>query len=159
MPRGISPHHRRNGSTLAERLEAFSIPEPNSGCFLWTGARSGSGYGSLAWNGEKAGAHQFAWIASHGPIPPGQHVCHKCDNRLCVNPSHLFLGTNADNVADKVRKGRVPSGLANGNSKLSQEQKIAIRIAPSSPGIGRRLAAEYGVSPSLISALRFAGHR
>jgi hypothetical protein len=75
------------------------------------------GYGELMMRGKEVRAHRAAWSFENGPIPPGMHVLHRCDNPKCVRPDHLFLGTNADNMADKTRKGRTPSGANHWNGK------------------------------------------
>lgn len=107
-----------SGRTLAERLAFYSIPEPNSGCFLWLGALDSYGYGALMLPGRKrAKAHRVAWELAFGALPPGKCICHRCDVRACINPAHLFLGTRAENSADMVKKDR-PRGRPSPRSRL-----------------------------------------
>ena len=75
-------------------------------CWLWTGWKDWGGYGILTVKDKNIKAHRFSWELFFGPIPLGLKVLHKCDVRLCVNPDHLFLGTNLDNSRDMVNKGR-----------------------------------------------------
>ncbi len=96
--------------TLRNRLSYLSVPEPNTGCFLWLGPRTGNGYGAIKIGKKMCAAHRIVYEEFVGPIPPGLLVCHKCDVPLCVNPAHLFLGTNKDNMLDAARKGRTASG-------------------------------------------------
>lgn len=148
----------KRGLSLAERLEMHSIPEPNSGCLLWTACCPY--HGILHYEGSKQPAHRLAWLDARGPIPSGMSVLHKCDTRGCINVDHLFLGTQADNTADMVRKGRQSRGekrarLFRGerhnNAKLTDEQVRAIR-ADCRPET--QVAPEYGVTRSVIGMIR-----
>lgn len=81
-------------------------------CWLWTAALRGkTGYGAFKLNGKVIDAHRFSYELHNGVIPENMLVCHICDNRKCVNPSHLFLGTYKDNHQDGVNKGRIINGL------------------------------------------------
>ena len=82
------------------------VATAESGCWLWTGAKKPNGYGNLTWVGKTLIAHRASYMAFHGPIPEGMNVCHHCDTPSCVNPAHLFLGNQADNIADMDAKGR-----------------------------------------------------
>lgn len=111
------------------------------------------GYGDVQSKGRIYKCHRISYEYNIGPIPDGLLVLHECDNRPCVNPEHLFIGTDADNVADMDAKGRrcVLRGSENGMAKLVEDDVRAIRAATTS---GILLAAQYDVSPSLISLIR-----
>jgi len=104
-------------------------PEPNTGCWIWLGCRNEHGYGSLRADGQPWLAHRRAYTLKYGPIPEGIKVCHSCDSPPCCNPTHLFLGTQAVNVADCVSKGRMPDrrGERHPRVKLTEEIVRAIR--------------------------------
>lgn len=138
-------------SDLATRMAARTSPEPNSGCWLWFGARCMQGYGRIMVGGAMTSTHRAAWVLANGPIPPGLCVCHRCDNRLCVNPRHLFVGTIADNNRDMATKKRSTLGERNWAAKLSAGDVVAIRKSPETEGV---IARRFGVSASTVNAIR-----
>ena len=83
-------------------------PIPECGCWIWTGSTSSWGYGKIGIAGKTIATHRYSWELHNGSIPIGISVLHKCDTPACVNPNHLFLGTQQDNMADASRKGRLP---------------------------------------------------
>jgi hypothetical protein len=137
------------------------------GCWQWQGFRNPVSKRGVLYAGEDwptsartVYAHRVAWFLTHGPIPDGKLVCHRCDNPPCVRPDHLFLGTSEENNHDAIRKGRDrhPKG-GRGRPKLTGRQVQAIRERYSAGGIRlRELASEYDVHEATISRL-VAGKR
>lgn len=127
------------------------IPEPNSGCWLWSGGVDLCGYGRFRNHYTRVRSHRFSYELAKGPIPAGLLVLHSCDNPACCNPDHLFLGTVQDNVNDKVSKGRQLRGEQQKNAKLTTEQVLAIRRDKRTE---KELGALYGVDDTLIGKIR-----
>jgi len=128
------------------------MPEPNTGCFLWTGTTTG-GYGRVRRGKRTHYAHRVAYELLVGPIPEGVCVLHRCDTPPCVNPAHLFLGTIADNNQDMVQKGRgiAKSGEQHCRARLTEDDVLAIRARAAAGETQRPLAREYGVDQATIS--------
>ena len=124
-------------------------------CWPWL-SRTARGYRRF-WLGERHPtykAHRIAWVLANGPIPDGLCVCHHCDNRICMNPAHLFLGTNADNSADMIAKGRQVRGSRHHFAKLTAEQVRSIRKEYASGRIAQpQLARRYGIIQANVSMI------
>lgn len=119
-------------------------------CWEWRGQLNDSGYGLFRINGEVIRAHRYAYELENGSIPSDLFVLHRCDNRACCRPSHLFLGTNKDNVDDMVKKGRQNRGEKNANAILDWGKVREIRTRIGNGEIRRALAEEYSVSYATI---------
>jgi hypothetical protein len=148
----------RDPSVIRERLLSKVEYDTNGGCWLWAYARVGeTGYGRLTLPGDKPiGAHKLSWLLFRGDIPAGLSVCHRCDIRICVNPDHLFLGSTAENMADRDAKGRGAkrAGALNTQAKLTPEIVADIRARCARGEMQKALAEQYGVTPSTISDIR-----
>ena len=125
-----------------------------NGCLIWQACVGGNGYGQLRVNGRLVYAHRHAWEQAFGPVPDGLHVLHRCDVRRCVEPSHLFLGTNQDNIADKLQKNRGSRGENHNMAKLSAAQVSDIRKRLAAGDESQaEIAASHGVSQPLVSMI------
>lgn len=125
---------------------------PN-GCWLWTATTNQKGYGRIRHNRKLQSAHRVSYELCIGPVPDGLFVLHRCDNPRCVNPTHLFLGTNDENMADKASKGRQSRlhGDRNPNVKITAADAQAIK---QSTATRRELARRYGVCEGHVSHIR-----
>ena len=131
----------------------WSKVSKTNGCWLWTAGRHGKGYGQFYLNGRTLKAHRMAYMLTNGEIPDGMHVLHRCDVPACVNPHHLFVGTNQENVDDKVRKDRQSrlTGEMHPCRKLSKADVAHMRSRRSEDrGV---LASEFGVDRSTVNRI------
>lgn len=127
--------------TLSERF--WSKVSKTDGCWNWTATRSksGTGYGQISVNDRLTAAHRVSWELHFGPVPDGLFVLHRCDNKACVNPAHLFLGNNSDNLIDAARK----SSLGR-NQRLSPASVEQIRRLRREGMTSREIASMFGIT-------------
>lgn len=140
---------RRNLVNFGSKVK----PAEDNGCWEWVGAISGNGYGTFHLMGRNVGAHRASYIIFVGDIPRGKSVLHSCDNRRCVNPRHLSVGTAKENTRQMVDRGRCnPSkGENNYNCKLSDDEVAMIREAT---GKYADIAKKFGCTPQYVGALK-----
>lgn len=140
---------------ITDRLYGNAKKNEHSGCWEWKGSTNRGGYGRIIVGSRKDGtrrnelAHRLSYMLNNGVIPEGMEVCHKCDNRSCINPDHLFLGTRQDNIDDRERKGRniVFTGEEQQNAKLTKKAVKDARWERAYKGTSfQKLADKYGVS-------------
>lgn len=125
-------------------------------CWEWMAGKDGTGYGGFKIDGKMIKAHRYAYSVVYGPIPEGMNICHHCDNEGCVRPSHLFLGTQKDNVQDSIAKGRFANlpdtrGEKHSNSRLVENDVREIRRLRSLGVMQTTLAKMWMVSRPHIS--------
>lgn len=145
--------HRARSSTPEAVQKAFAAYERDEkGCWIYPGSTKPYGYGSMTFQGEQMKAHRVSYLVFKGAIPSRIHVMHSCDNRACVNPDHLSLGTTYDNNADRVRKGRSAKGEKAAGAKLTEADVRAILKI----GDTQSLAAtgrQFNVSPHHVRGI------
>lgn len=138
-----------HGLSVAERFLKYVKKTPS--CWEWIGMRDANGYGRLNVHDLPELAHRLSWQLSVGAVPVGKCVLHKCDNPSCVNPEHLYLGTQVDNIADMFQKGRGHMRRGRLQAILTDAQVQEIRKSNES---GMTLATRLRVSPATISQIR-----
>lgn len=134
------------------------------GCWIWTGGKSLSRrvgknayYGYVNFFGKLMSAHRASWILHYGEIPDEMCVCHKCDNPICCNPEHLFLGTDKENIADKISKGRqnLPRGESHHGAILKEQNVVKIKDMLLKGKKSSELAKQFGVSENCIYNIKY----
>lgn len=142
---------------IADRLARLTKRGPM--CWTWNGAKNTYGYGTITYQGRTHLAHRLAYAVTYGPIPDGMMVLHCCDNPACVNPAHLRVGTQFENMQDAAAKGRLRTpriamfGSTNPSAKLTERKVRKIRKRLSQGEDQHVVAARYGVSRSLIGQI------
>lgn len=171
----LTPSNARRGQGLYCSRECFhGTPEQRfwshvrkgTGCWEWTAATRTGGYGAAHKKGRSISTHRRSWELAYGRIPAGMWVLHRCDNRLCVRPDHLYLGTPADNTADMRARGRatgpeVPArGTRNGRARLTPEHVLEMRARHAAgetvTGLARSFGISYGGAHSAINGENWA---
>ncbi len=167
----MAPTMTKKDPTKKPRIEIPDRKEPmlvrffnrvskSDSCWNWKANHDRHGYGLFTHKGSYLCdfAHRVSYELHTGPIPEGMVVCHRCDNPPCVNPEHLFLGTQLDNILDMQQKGRsnIVKGEGHWRCILTLEQVIEIKsqLANYTPGLTTRLAREYGVAVPTIKAIK-----
>lgn len=151
-----------------ERLFANATLQPN-GCRLWKGGKNQKGYGTALFRAKAWRAHRASYTAFRGDIPDDKLVCHTCDTPCCIEPAHLFVGTNSDNMQDMVRKGRgrcligsdqshfksghAPRGADGSGAKVSEQDAINIICRAGEGGPARAIAAEFGIHRTTVGKI------
>ena len=137
-----------------DKIRFFDKVIVGNDCWEWqAGITQGKegGYGMFWFNGTNVGAHRFSYSLYKGEIPKDKHVCHSCDNRKCVNPKHLWLGSRLENQKDMVEKGRSLKGTKQNNNKLTEEQVLSIYKDSRSL---HAIARDYGVNASNVDHIK-----
>jgi hypothetical protein len=115
---------KRDGLPLIERIDRMSMPEPNSGCWIWLGTGTRTGHGAIRLGRKMVGAHRASWLAHRGSVPNGLHVLHSCDVPCCVNPDHLHLGTAKQNSEEVAARNRRRSGAWRSTSSVAMSNAV-----------------------------------
>lgn len=148
-----------------QRIASFNKRVDKSGdCWIWLGPLSESGYGKFNCLDGKRNwrAHRASWTIAYGPIPDGMLVLHKCDNRRCVRPEHLFLGNNKDNTQDALQKGRLKDmgpwrhpcpGELNGRAKINLTDVQEIRDMANKGTLQRDISRKFGIGQTAVSKI------
>jgi hypothetical protein len=141
--------------TIQERIEAHTYPDPNTGCLLHDfSCKNNYGHAQIWYEGKLRNLYRIIYSLHYGEIPEGLQVNHRCDNAFCCNPEHLYLGTQLDNMQDRVKAGRykgLNAGESNPQHKLTDAQVNDIR---NNVGSNKNIATIYSISPSMVSMIK-----
>lgn len=140
---------------IAEKIDRNSVRVPETGCWLWVGSLTTYGYGRMTFGAKTEFlAHRLSYEQKYGKIPEGKFALHQCDIKCCVNPDHIFIGTQQDNMTDKVKKKRQAKGESHGMSKLTKDQAVEAKFSDEKPSV---LAKKFKCSAVMIRQIR-SGH-
>lgn len=165
--------NKYQGYTLEQMFNLKTPERPDDACWPWSGSLFSNGYAAMKHNRKTLKGHRVSYELHYGRIPDGIYVCHSCDNKSCTNPTHLWLGTPADNMRDKVAKGRqskgaahaetfrnsvlfkenFPRGERSGKSKITDQQRLHVINRVKAGETQREIANDYGITQSAVSAI------
>lgn len=128
-----------------------NVVKNESGCWVWSGRPNSSGYGRFTFNKAADTAHRWAYRLFKGEDPGALYVCHSCDNKMCVNPEHLWLGTLQDNIRDMVKKGRQAKGARRHNARLDDVRARAVKELHKIGVPQNEIAAFFGIHKATIN--------
>ena len=156
--RFIRGHNTPRNNPLLAFWSRVDVPQDHRECWEWQGGRTSAGYGQFKAGGETYYAHRYSCELHHGPIPQGMQALHSCDNPTCVNPGHLRIGSQLENMRDKMDRGRHwtgerPKGEGHHAAKMTKDKVLAVRAAIRSGATRRELADRYDVSLSCIDGI------
>jgi hypothetical protein len=136
--------------SLEDKIIKYASPEALTGCILWSGPTS-NGYPRISLHNKEYRVSRYLYKKTYGIFEEHLNVCHTCDNPLCINPDHLFLGTHTENQQDKFNKNRQAKGVTHGRSKLTNEQATTAKFTSIKPTV---LAKEFNCSSTIIRQIR-----
>lgn len=139
---------------IYERFGSKVCVNEETGCWEWQGHLEAAGYGIIRVDGRPTKAHRLAWmLGNNKPIPEGKHVCHTCDNRSCVNPAHLFVGSHQDNMGDRAQKTKKRKGKTRELNTLRKAEILEIRAASNRGLSFLEIAQKYKITPSEVHVI------
>lgn len=138
---------------LSNKIHENTLPEPNTGCLLWTAGADWDGYGATGFTGKQVKAHRAAYILEYGDIPSGMAVCHSCDTPSCCNPAHLSLGTNQENIRQMISRKRNVFGERVGTSKYTPVFVSEIKNLRRSGMSAQKIAALKNIPQSTVEGM------
>lgn len=156
-PLGVSTLRGQPGESLAVRMERIGWTVKQNECWEWNGAKGEAGHGQIRIDKKSRQAHRIMFEIHYGPVPEGDNVLHRCDNPPCVNPGHLFSGTQKQNMDDMWAKGRQqeyvdqPLGSKHPNAKLLENDVLELRRLRESGSTYKSLAERFGISKSTVA--------